>query len=262
MMDELRLEDFTLEVDDGIAVFTLNRQQTRNSIGNDTWNELARFFEYADRNEEIKVIIFTGAGEKAFASGQDVRTIQPKKGIDNIRSLSREGLLKIENNYKPVIAAVNGLAFGGGFELALACDIRILASHAKLGFPEPNLGIMPAAGGTQRLSRIVGLGRAKEIILGGKIVTADEAVQMGLAMKSVPSATLLSEAKEIAKGMLLKGPVALALAKRAINASMYTDINTGLLLENLAFNMLLDTEDKLEGTNAFLEKRKANFKGK
>lgn len=261
-MNQLDFKNYILELDNGIAVFTLNRPEVRNAISNECWEEMSRFFSYADTCDEIKVIILTGAGSKAFASGQDIKGVPAKKGVDGIRSISREPLLKIENNYKPVIAAVNGYALGGGFEITLACDIRILADHAKLGFPEPNLGIIPAAGGTQRLSRLVGLGRSKEIILGGRILTADEAVNMGLAMKSVPVGNLIAEAKEIAKVMLSKGPVALALAKRAINASLYTDINTGLFLENLAFDVLLETEDKLEGTNAFLEKRKANFKGR
>lgn len=261
-MNQLDFKNYILELDNGIAVFTLNRPEVRNAISNECWEEMSRFLNYADTCDEIKVIILTGAGSKAFASGQDIKGVPAKKGVDGIRSISREPLLKIENNYKPVIAAVNGYALGGGFEITLACDIRILADHAKLGFPEPNLGIIPAAGGTQRLSRLVGLGRSKEIILGGRILTADEAVNMGLAMKSVPVENLIDEAKEIAKVMLSKGPVALALAKRAINASLYTDINTGLFLENLAFDVLLETEDKLEGTNAFLEKRKANFKGR
>jgi len=261
-MNQSNFKNFILELDDGIAVFTLNRPEVRNAISNECWEEMSQFFSYADTNKEIKVIILTGAGSKAFASGQDIKNVPVKKGVDGIRSISREPLLKIENNFKPVIAAVNGFALGGGFEIALACDIRILANHAKLGFPEPNLGIIPAAGGTQRLSRLVGIGRSKEIILGGRIVTADEAVNMGLAMKSVPMENLLEEAKDIAKIMLSKGPVALALAKRAINASMYTDINTGLFFENLAFDVLLETEDKVEGTNAFLEKRKANFIGR
>lgn len=261
-MEELHFNNFILEVNEGIAVFTLNRPEVRNAISNECWHEISRFFEYADTSDEIKVIILTGAGSKAFASGQDIKGVPVKRGIDGIRSISREPLLKIENNYKPVIAAVNGVAFGGGCELALACDIRILANHAKIGFPEPNLGIIPAAGGTQRLSRLIGIGRAKEIILGGRVLTGEEAVNVGFAMKSVPIENLIDEAKELAKVMLSKGPVALALAKRAINASLYTDINTGLLLENLAFDILLETEDKREGTNAFIEKRKANFKGK
>ena len=260
-MNQLNLKNFTLEVDEGIAVLTLNRQEVYNAINNECWHEISMFFDYADTCNEIKVIILTGAGSKSFAAGQDIKSVTVKKGVEGIRSLSREPLLKIENNYKPVIAAVNGYAFGGGFELALACDIRILASHAKIGFPEPNLGIMPAAGGTQRLSRLVGIGRTKEIILAGRVLTADEAVNMGIAMKSVPVDNLLNEAKEVARVMLSKGPVSLALAKKVINAALYTDINTGLLLENLAFDVLLETQDKIEGTNAFLEKRKANFKG-
>ena len=261
-MSDLDLKNFKLEIDEGIAILTLNREESRNSISNECWFEIARFFDYADTNDEIKVIILTGAGSKTFASGQDIKTLPPKKGIEGIRSLSREPLLKIENNFKPVIAAINGYAFGGGCEVALACDIRIVADHAKIGFPEPNLGIMPAAGGTQRLSRLVGIGRAKEVILAGRILNAEEAVNMGFAMKSVPIENLIDEAKKVAEVMLSKGPVALALAKRAINASMYTDLNTGLLLENLAFDVLLETEDKIEGATAFIEKRKADFKGK
>lgn len=261
-MSKLELKNFTLDVDQNIAVLTLDRAETFNSISNECWYEMSSFFDYADTCDEIKVVILTGAGTKSFASGQDIRSFSSKRGIDGLRSLSREPLLKIENNYKPVIAAINGYAFGGGCELALACDIRIIADHAKVGFPEPNLGIIPAAGGTQRLSRLVGVGRAKEIILAGRVLNAEEAVSMGFAMKSVPVKDLIDEAKEIAKVMLSKGPVALALAKRVINVSMYTDVNTGLMIENLAFDVLLETQDRIEGTNAFLEKRKANFEGK
>jgi enoyl-CoA hydratase len=261
-VSELNLENFTLDLNDGIAVFTLDREEVRNAISNECWFELAQFLDYAERNDEIRIIILTAAGSKAFASGQDIRDLKKRTGVMGINSISKEPLLKIENNNKPVIAAVNGLAFGGGFEIALACDIRILASHAKLGFPEPNLGIMPAAGGTQRLSRIVGIGRAKEIILGGRILNAEEAVNIGLAYKNVPVESLIDEAKEVAKTMILKGPLSLALAKRAINSSLFTDMNTGLLLENLAFSVLLETEDKLEGVDAFLGKRIVNFKGK
>jgi enoyl-CoA hydratase len=261
-MQQSNFQFFTLDVEDGIAVFTLNRPEVRNALSNETWEEVGRFFDYADTCDDIKVVIFTGAGTKAFASGQDIRNVPDKRGAECIRSISREPLLKIENNYKPVIAALNGVAFGGGCEIALACDIRIMADHAKVGFPETNLGIIPAAGGTQRLSRLVGLGRAKEIILAGRVVTAEEAVQMGFAMKSVPVDSLLEEAKAVARVMLGKGPVALALAKKVINASLYTDVNTGLLLENLAFDVLLETEDKKEGTSAFLEKRKATFVGR
>lgn len=261
-MNELDFKFFKFELEDGIAVFTLNRPEVRNALSNECWEEMGRFFDYADKSEDIKVIIITGAGAKAFASGQDIRNVPDKRGYEGIRSISREPLLKIENNYKPVIAALNGVAFGGGCEIALACDIRIVANHSKIGFPEPNLGIIPAAGGTQRLSRIVGIGRAKEIILGGRIITAEEAVNIGFAMKSVPVEDLINEAKEVARVMLSKGPISLALAKKVINASVYTDVNTGLLLENLAFDILLETEDKKEGTKAFLEKRVASFKGR
>ena len=171
-------------------------------------------------------------------------------------------LQRLENLSIPVIAAVNGTAFGGGFEAALACDVRIASSTAKFGLPEVNLGILPGAGGTQRLSRIVGVGRAKEIILAGRILSAEEAYQAGLVMKVTEPDQLMKTAFEVACAMKKKAPVSLDIAKKVINISLDTDRTSGILAEQLGFMALLGTEDKMEGTTAFLEKRPADFSGK
>ena len=253
---------FTINIEDNIAFFTINRPEVRNAMNDDCWKELGMFIETAEEDDDIKVIVISGAGEKAFISGADISVLQKRTGVESLRAISRKTLFKIEECRKPVIAAINGVAFGGGFEVALACDIRIVAENVKFGLPEANLGIIPGAGGTQRLSRLVGVGIAKEIAMAGRVIGAEEAVGLGMAMKCVPLDKLKDEAISVAKVMLKKGPVALELCKKSINASMYTDLHTGIQLEALAFCVAVETEDKVEGTSAFLEKRPAEFMGK
>lgn len=255
-------ENFLLEIKDGVAVFTINREKVLNAVSEACFRELYEFLCEAESDEDVKVIIFTGAGKKAFISGADI------SGFSGARSTN--GLLprwadrascKLETCAKPVIAAVNGYAFGGGFELALACDIRIVSENARFGLPEPKLGLTPGLGGTQRLSRVLGVGRAKEVILAGREYTGKEAVEVGLAMKCVPLDDLMDEAMKVARQLMNRAPLALAVSKRLILHSTSTDIDAGIYMEAMGFSILMGTEDRKEGTAAFKEKRTPEFKG-
>lgn len=256
---------FTMEEKDGIAIFTICRPEVMNALNPATWADLYHFAKYLDENDELRVGIITGSGDKAFIAGADINNVLQMQPMDalyrNVITLA-DALDRIEKNRKPVIAAINGYALGGGLELALACDVRIMADNATVGLPESNLGVIPGAGGTQRLARICGIGIAKQIILTGYSMNAEEAVRCNLAMKAVPREQLMEESIKVARWMIKKAPLALALAKRAINEGYNADLNTALYLEKLSFGMLLGTEDKKEGTSAFVEKRKAEFKGR
>ena len=255
-------QNLTVEVDDGIAVVTIDRPKVMNALNNETYRELIDCFQWIDKAPDIRVAIITGAGEKAFAAGADIGALSRATGIESLTSYAKEAMLKIENCSKPVIAAINGVAFGGGCEVALACDIRIVSESALIGLPETNLGLLPGAGGTQRLARLVGISLAKSVILAGKDLNADEALSCGLAMRKAAPGELMNVAKKTARAMMRKGPLALAIAKQAINRSMSADLDTGLYLESLAFSVLMGTEDRAEGTRAFAEKRAPVFQGR
>ncbi|MEW6275192.1 MAG: enoyl-CoA hydratase-related protein [Bacillota bacterium] len=255
-------QNILFEKDGHIALITLNRPEVRNALDPQTWAEIRTAIRECRLDNEIRVVIITGAGGKAFASGADIRTLRERRLLEVLESETQEALNDIENLSKPVIAAIDGFALGGGCELAMACDIRIATDRSKLGLPEVNLGIIPGAGGTQRLQRLVGLGRAKELVFTGDIIDASEAERIGLVNKVVPPEQLIPAAREIASKIASKGPVAVSLAKAAINAGTNADIKTGLLLEKLALAVAFSTEDRVEGTSAFLEKRKPNFQGK
>jgi enoyl-CoA hydratase len=257
-------KNFLLEINDGIAIFSINRPNVRNALNDECWRELDDFMTYAEQNEDIRVIIITGAGEKAFVSGADINSFSfVRTAADAIKPRVADiACEKIENGSKPVIAAVNGYAFGGGCELALTCDLRIVSENAQFGLPETNLGIVPGWGGTQRLSRLVGIGRAKEMILGGRVVKGQEAVAWGMAMKCVPLSDLMDETKKLAEALKQKGPLAIALAKRLIRHSASTDLSAGLMMEAMGVSILLESEDRKEGADAFFNKRKPEFKGR
>ena len=257
------LEFVLYEVKDGIATITINRPEVRNATHAECWEEVNLCLAEADSDPNVSVLILTGAGEKAFISGTDIRALRDRTPLYQFHHpWSLDSLQRIEDLSKPVIAAVNGTAFGAGFEAALACDIRVASANAKFGLPETNLGILPGGGGTQRLARLVGLGQAKEVILAGRVYTAQEALAAGLVMKVVEPENLLDAAREVAQVMMRKGPVALAIAKQVLNHALDTDRSTGFLAEQLGFMALLGTDDKVEGTTAFLEKRPARFSGK
>lgn len=254
----------TYRTKDSIAVVEINNPPM-NTLAEDVRDDIARVFDELDeKKDEIKVVILTGAGEKAFIAGADIRVF-----ADITRESARLRLkswrlrqLRIENFERPVICAINGFCLGGGLELAMCCDIRIAASHAKLGQPEINLGIIPGSGGTQRLSRLVGEGIAKEMIYTGRFLDAEEAKAIGLVNKVVPMEDLMDEAMKTA-GILAQKPVlALRAAKEAVHRGFSMPVEQGLRLESDLWCSLTGTDDQREGAAAFLEKRKPVFTGK
>ncbi|WP_409300345.1 enoyl-CoA hydratase/isomerase family protein [Peribacillus sp. SCS-155] len=250
-----------INVEDGIGIITINRPEVRNALNAETLRELEAVLEEWRENDEVAVVIFTGAGEKSFAAGADIAQLQQRTMRDALKPNMTSVYRKIEEYEKATIAAINGYALGGGLELALACDLRIAADHAKLGLPELNLAIIPGAGGTQRLTRIVGKGKAMEMILLGDMVSAEEASRIGLVSKAVKKEDLLQEAMEMARKLAAKGPLAVRLAKAVIHHGADADMGMALMMEKLAQTILMGSEDKLEGTRAFLEKRKPVFSG-
>jgi len=258
----LNYKNILFQVIDSVGLITINRPEVRNALDITTTNEIHHLLDDLRENEEVKVIIFTGAGDKAFVAGADINVLKEKTFLDVLVPASKALMTKIEEFDKPVLAAINGYALGGGCELALACDIRIASEQAKLGLPELNLAIIPGGGGTQRLTRLVGKGKAKELIFTGDMINAAEALRIGLVNKVVPVDELIPAALDMAKKMMTKGPLALKLAKIAINTGADSDLHTGLLIEKLAQSILFSTQDKLEGTSAFLEKRTPNYRGR
>ncbi|MBG9588424.1 enoyl-CoA hydratase/isomerase family protein [Cytobacillus firmus] len=251
-----------VRAEEGIGFIIINRPELRNALNIDTLLEIETALDNMRDDEDIRVIIFTGAGEKSFAAGADISQLSKRTMIDALKPNMTATYRKIEDYEKPTIAAINGYALGGGLELALACDIRVASLNAKVGLPEVGLGIMPGAGGTQRLSRIIGKGKAMELILTGDVITAAEAERLNLISKAVPQEELIETAKGYARRISVKGPLALRMAKAAVNRGADMEMETALYLEKLAQTILIGSEDKLEGTQAFLEKRTPQFKGK
>jgi enoyl-CoA hydratase len=249
-----------LEAAGPVATLTVNRPEARNALDGPTVEEFHRALGEV-RSQGCAVLIITGAGDKAFVSGADIRAIRERRRDDALASINSGLMSAVEAHEAVTIAAVNGYALGGGCELALACDLRLAAENAVFGLPEPTLGIIPGAGGTQRLPRIVGLGRAKEMILTGARWDARRALEAGLVSEVVPLPRLLDAARELAGRVLELGPLAVRLAKRALNASAEMPLRAGLLYESALQAITFESADKTEGTTAFLEKRKARFKG-
>ncbi len=260
MADEILLR----EDKDGVVLLTLNRPQVMNSLNFDLLHALGEAVESIRFDSRVRVVIITGAGEKAFCTGADLKergTLTPEQVKQYIFTI-RDLFTRIENLPKPVIAAVNGHAFGGGTELALASDIRIASENATLGLTETRLAIIPGAGGTQRLPRLVGKGKAKELIFTGRRVGAAEALDIGLVNKVCPQPELIDQCRAMAAMICETGPIAIEQAKYAINHGLETDLNTGLAIESNAYWVCIPTEDRLEGLAAFREKRRPNYKGK
>jgi len=249
-----------LALDARVATLTVNRPQARNALDTDTVEELHRALDEV-RQAGATVLIVTGAGDKAFVSGADINAIRARSRADALASINSRLMSAVENHEAVTIAAVNGYALGGGCELALACDLRVASETAVFGLPEPTLGIIPGAGGTQRLPRIVGLGRAKEMILTGARWDAQQALAAGLVSEVVPAAELLPAARRLAERVLALGPLAVRLAKMALNASSQMPLAAGLVYESTAQAITFDSKDKMEGTTAFLEKRAPRFRG-
>lgn len=248
-----------VELEQGVMWLTINRPDYRNALNQETLKEIDNAFEWAEASNDVKMIIIQGAGEKSFAAGADIKQLHERKMLEALIPGMQGLYKKIEQSSKVTIAAVRGYALGGGCELALACDIRIATKKAKFGLPELNLGIIPGAGGTQRLSRVIGKGRALDMVLTGKIIDGEEAERIGLASYLAAEDELEKKAKEVAHQIMKKGPVAVKLAKLAIHIGYDTDLETAMLIEKLSQAIAFGTEDKNEGTQAFLEKRTAEF---
>jgi enoyl-CoA hydratase len=256
------MSNVILDVTDRIATLTINRPEVRNALDKETVAELRAHLDSVRGRDDVGAVIITGAGEQVFVAGADIRQLRERRRDDALQAINSSLFVAIERFEMPTIAAINGHAMGGGCELALACDLRIAAEHARLGQPEVGLGIIPAAGATQRLPRLIGLGRAKQLVLTGDTIDAHTALAWGLVSAVTPAAELLSAARAMARRILERGPLAVRLAKLALNASARVDLDSGLLLETLAQAICFDSEDKVEGTTAFLEKRKPSFKGR
>lgn len=245
-----------------VAVLRVNRPEVRNALDLATVREMTGVLASLTADGDVGAIVITGAGSAVFVSGADINDIRARTRDDGLAAINSTLFAAIDRCPKVTIAAVNGLALGGGCELALACDLRIAATHARFGQPEVGLGIIPGAGATQRLPRIVGLGRAKHLILTGDAIDAAKALEWGLVSAVVPADDLEAQALALAERVLARGPLAIRLAKLAINASARVDLESGLLIETLAQTICFESEDKQEGTTAFLEKRSARFTGK
>lgn len=246
----------------GVATLTINRPQALNALNFETLQELKVYFTRVQTDPETKVVIITGAGEKAFVAGGDLSGMAPLDPMEARASaqLAQQVLNLIEQGTRPVIAAINGYALGGGCELAMACDIRIIAENARFGQPEVNLGIIPGWGGTQRLPRLVGKGKALEMLLTGDMIDAAEALRIGLANRVVPSDRLLAEARAMAAKIAAKGQVAVRLCKEAVANGLEMESLRAARYEADLFALCFATEDQKEGMRAFLEKRVARFK--
>lgn len=260
----LALANVQYEKKDSIGYVTVNRPKVLNALNTPTWTDLHAAFEDAKADASVRGVILTGAGDRAFIAGADISELAHVDAYDAEES-SRfgQGVLDlIENLGKPVIAAINGFALGGGCETAMACTIRIAAEHARFGQPEVKLGLLPGGGGTQRLPRLVGKGRALQLILTGETISAQEAYRIGLVNEVVAAANLIDRAETILKQIMANAPIAVKFSLEAANKGMETSQSEGLVLEASFFGICAATEDKKEGTAAFLEKRAPQFRGR
>jgi enoyl-CoA hydratase/carnithine racemase len=255
-------ETVTVEVTDRLAVVTISRPEVHNALSRQVLADLRAALAVLRDDDEVGVVAITGAGDRAFVAGADISQLREYTLHTGLDGEIQRVFDEIEAFDKPTIAAVNGFALGGGCELAMSCDIRVAADTARLGLPETNLAVLPGAGGTQRLARLVGAGRAIEMILTGRLLDAAEAREVGLVTSVVPQRELLAEVRDLADRILAKGPLAVRLAKLVVRAGMDTDQRTGLVVERLAQALLYTTSDKHEGATAFLEKRPAAFRGR
>jgi enoyl-CoA hydratase/carnithine racemase len=260
----LTLENVLYEKKDSIAYVTLNRPKVLNALNKKTWADLRTAFEAARDDASVRGVILTGAGDKAFIAGADISELANVSAVEAEESstFGQEVLNLVENLGKPVIAAINGFALGGGCETAMACTIRVASEHAKFGQPEVKLGLIPGGGGTQRMPRLVGKGRALQIILSGEIISAPEAYRIGLVNEVVPAADLITRAEAILKQIFSNAPIAVRYSLEAVNKGLETSVAEGLSLEASLFGLCAGTEDKREGTQAFLQKRAPQFQGR
>ncbi|CAN5211356.1 enoyl-CoA hydratase-related protein [soil metagenome] len=257
-------ENLSLTVDEGIATLAVNRPDKLNALNEQTIREIGQAMDEIAARDDVRGVILTGTGAKAFVAGADIAELARMGPVDGIEvsRLGQRVFRAIELSRKPVIAAVNGFALGGGCELALACHLRIASDKARFALPEVKLGIIPGYGGTLRLPRIVGKGRALELMLTGEMIDAAEAHRIGLVNRVVPADQLEAEARKLLGTILKNGPVALGLAIECTTRGMEMSVDDGLALESNLFGLLASTTDMREGMTAFLEKRAANFSGK
>jgi enoyl-CoA hydratase len=260
-------ETIHYEKDEGIGIVTLNRPDRLNALSFKMKDELSVVFDEMEKDDAVRVVILTG-GEKAFSSGADIKERTSDKGAGSQyeyyfrQKKSHEFYSKIENFEKPVIAAISGVAVGGGCELSMVCDLRIASDSARFGVPEVKIGIIPAAGGTQRLPRLIGVTKAKELLFTGDFIDAQEAYRLGLVNRVVPVDELMGEARALARKLLDNPPLSIKFAKRAVNTGMQLDLASALDYETYCAALLAFSEDRQEGFKAFVEKRKPKFKGR
>ena len=250
-------------IDGHVATLTINRPDKLNALNIETRGRMVRELDELAKNDDVRVLVITGAGDKAFIAGADISEFEGRSPVDQYRVMTDSSVfLAVDRFPKPTIAAINGFCLGGGCELAMACDIRIASQKAKLGQPEINLGLLPGGGGTQRLPRLVGMGAAFKLLYTGDFIRADEALRIGLVDEVVPAGDVAARAKELAEAIAAKSPVALRLIKQAVRTSMRTPLDEGLSQEVSLFALAFASEDMKEGVDAFLNKRKPNFTGR
>ena len=260
----MEYENILLDTKNRIATITINRSEVLNALNKSTLQELGSCVEHIRTDDSVGAVIITGAGEKAFVAGADIQELA-RLSPSEAKEYSVSGqkvFFEIENLTKPVIAAINGYALGGGLELAMSCHMRVASEKAKLGQPEVSLGLIPGFCGTQRLSRLSGKGKAMQLILTGKMLGADDALTAGIVNMVVPPPALMNTCREMAESILVHGPLAVRYSIEAINRGMEATLREGAFIEASLFSICASTEDMKEGTKAFLEKRKPAFKGK
>ncbi|RPJ10759.1 MAG: crotonase [Deltaproteobacteria bacterium] len=260
----MEFKNISLSAENEIGILTINRPKALNALNIETLKDIQAGIQEVRNHPECKVLIITGAGEKAFVAGADIAEMRGMNSIEalDFSKLGHLTLKMVQDLDRPVIAAVNGYALGGGTEIALACDLIYASENAKFGLPEVTLGVFPGFGGTQRLSRLIGKGKAKELIFTGKIISASEAFDMGIVNRVFPQASLMEETKKLAAPIAGNGPVGVRLAKMVVDAGFNMDLTEACSLESYAFSIAFATEDQKEGMTAFLEKRKPGFKGR
>jgi len=260
----METKNILVEITDGIALLTVNRPQSLNALNSQVLSELECALYEIELNPEAKVVVITGAGEKAFVAGADIKEMAAMTAYQGQQfgAKGQRVMLFIGNMTKPVIAAVNGFALGGGLELALACDFIYASENAKFGFPEVTLGVIPGFGGTQNLSRLIGPAKAKELVFSGRMIKAEKALAWGIVNEVCPQAELVPKATSLAGEIVKNGSLSVGYAKNAIVNGLNMSKEDGFRYESTLFGVLFSTEDQKEGMNAFVEKRKAQFKGK
>ncbi len=260
----MSFETILIKIEGGVASVTLNRPQQLNALNRQMFRELDEAFDEVTADPAARVLVITGVGDRAFAAGADIREfvdMGPVEALEFSRNAQRV-FRKLETMPKPSIAAVNGFALGGGCELMMACDIAYASDTARIGQPEITLGIIPGAGGTQRLSRLVGKQKAKELEMTGDMISAEEALRLGLVCKVVKPGDLMAEVQKLCEKLLSKGGVALRMVKESIEMGSEVELPTGMEIEAKSWSVCFTTEDHVEGVKAFLEKRRPNFKGR